>query len=187
MKKEDKTKVAPLIHLAIEDLADIFTQSSKEEVIHLRLEYLIEAQETRFSAEYGLVCEIEGQVVGAGFAYLGSVMKGLTSNSVHTLKQKGVSYASLDIERLLGSREANDDEFYIDNLAVYSNYQSRGIGKSMLEAFEKRAKVLAYNKVSILADVKNQKAKELYSLRGYKETGLVKVLGHEYHHLVKLI
>ncbi|MCK8060936.1 MULTISPECIES: GNAT family N-acetyltransferase [unclassified Fusibacter] len=187
MKKEDKTFVAPLIRSAIEDLSELFTQSEAIDIIDSRLERLIEAQETRFSHVYGLVCEIDGKVAGAGLAYLAGEMRRLTFNSIAIIESEGITF-DLQVKRdLLCSREANEDEFYIDNLAVYPDFQNRGIGGLLLDAFEQKAKAEGHDKLSILADLENPRARELYLRRGYEEDCIMKVLGHEYHHLVKYI
>lgn len=184
---EDGSAVTELIVMAIEDLADQFTKATTKEDLSIRLQRLIEAPETRFSAAYGLVVEDCGQVAGAGFAYSGKVMKTLTQNMLDQMKHMGVNYHVDEEARLVASKEANEDEFYIDNLAVFETYRGKGYSRLLIEAFEEKAKSKGFNKISILADLHNPKAKAIYERMGYVSDSIFRVLGHDYDHMVKRI
>lgn len=181
----DSQPVSELILMAIEDLADQFTKAKSSEELRTRLQHLIAVEETRFSAEYGLLIEADGQIAGVGFAYPGKWMTQLTANTLQAMKAIGALYEVDEAAQLLSSKEANSDEYYIDNLAVFEGYRGKGYSRTLIEAFEKRAVEEGYLKIAILADVNNPKAKAIYEKMGYVSDGIFQVLGHRYDHLVK--
>ncbi len=181
----DGKPISELIVMAIEDLADQFTKATEKEDLVIRLRMLLEVPETRFSAAYGLVIEDNGKVAGVGFAYPGNIMRALTQNMLNHMKTIGVNYHVDEESRLVASKEANEDEFYIDNLAVFEAYRGKGYSRMIIEAFEERAKAEGFSKISILADLHNPKAKAIYERLGYVSDSVFRVLGHDYDHLVK--
>lgn len=185
MTTHDSQPVSALIVMAIEDLADQFTKATKSEDLSVRLQMLIDTAETRFSASYGLVIEDQGRVAGAGFAYPGKVMRELTQNMLNQMKTVGANYHGEEEERLISSKEADEDEYYIDNLAVFEDFRGKGYSRKIIEAFEERARTEGFSKISILADLHNPNAKAIYLRLGYVPDRIFRVLGHDYDHLVK--
>lgn len=188
-KKEDFDQVFPLIIMAIEDLANQFTSTSNNEILKERMRAVYNATETRFAKEFAIVIESveQGKVAGVGFAYPGRVMKHLTQRSLEVCQALGAQYENEDFQRLLDSKEAEDDEFYIDNLAVYEDFRGLGLSKTIISTLEEEGKKQGFDKVSILADINNPKAKAIYEKMGYLADNIYEVLGHNYHHLVKEI
>lgn len=187
MTSKDGSAVSRLIVMAIEDLAEQFTKATELETLYLRIQMLIDGPETRFSAGYGLVVEEGGAIAGAGFAYSGKTIKDLTENMIQLMKSKGASYHVDEERRLIESKEANEDEFYIDNLAVFENFRGKSYSRFIIEAFEKKAREEGFMKISILADLHNPKAKAIYEGLGYVPDSIFRVLGHDYHHMVKIL
>lgn len=185
MTSKDGDAVSQLIVMAIEDLAEQFTKVVKVEDLYLRLQMLIDTPETRFSAGYGVVIEEDGVVAGAGFAYSGKIIRQLTKNMINLMKEKGAFYHEDEERRLINSKEANEDEFYIDNLAVFKAFRGKSYSRFIIEAFEKRAKEEGFSKISILADLNNPNAKAIYERMGYVPDSVFRVLGHDYNHMVK--
>lgn len=185
-------QILPLIVMAIEDLANQFTNTLDETVLKERMQAVYNAPETRFSMDYALVIKknepgFEDIVCGAGFAYPGKDLPHLTLQTIRVCESLGAVYKSSDIEKLLETMEAETDEYYIDNLAIYEAYRGFGLSKKLIEAMEEKGQVLGFEKISILADVHNPKAKSIYNKLGYMEDCIYSVLGHEYDHLVKTI
>lgn len=186
-KTQDCEPVCELIVMAIEDLANQFTQAPDDETLWPRMHHLFHTPNTRFSEGFAAVIEDNGQVAAMGVAYPGSDMKDLTRQTVSAIAATGVSYDEGEVHRLTASKEANDDEFYIDNLAVYQTHRGKGYAKAIIEYFEAKGKALGYGKISILADLNNPKAQAIYENLGYVPDGVFAVLGHEYTHLVKRV
>lgn len=184
-RPQDAAPVTDLIVMAIEDLANQFTQAVAAEELSNRMQALFHAPGTRFSMAYAWVIEQEGNVAGACIAYPGHAMTELTRQTVSTMVEKGIEYPVDEIHRLCSSREANDDEYYIDNLAVFEAYRGLSYSRLLIEAAESHGRSLGFEKVSILADLTNPKAQAIYEKMGYVQDAIFDVLGHRYAHLVK--
>lgn len=189
-ESEDFDKVCPLVILAIEDLANQFAGTYDEETLLHRMKAIYEVEGTRFYKGYGLVveaCHENGstEVCAVGYAYPGKDMKGMTETMLRVYEQVGATYSEETFDYLVSSKEAEADEFYIDNLAVYEPFRGYGLSRRLIEAFEEKGKTLGYRKISILADQHNPKAKAIYEKMGYEPDALYEVLGHMYHHMVK--
>ena len=63
-------------------------------------------------------------------------------------------------------KEAENDELYIDSLAVDEDYRGLGLAKKLVNAVFKEAKVKGINKVSLIVDEKKE-----YLLGVYKKMG----------------
>lgn len=63
-----------------------------------------------------------------------------------------------------------NDEYYISNLAVYSEFRGQGIGKKLLKAMEERVKDSGYSKLSLFVELDNNGAIKLYEKFGFKIT-----------------
>lgn len=187
MMPRDGHEVSRLIVMAIEDLAEQFTKVTNLEDLYKRLQLIIDAPETRFSAGYGLVVEEDGVIAGAGFAYSGEIIRFLTENMINLMKAEGSNYHVDEEKRLLDSKEAHEDEFYIDNLAVFEDFRGKGYSRLIIQAFERKAREAGFAKIAILADVNNPKAKAIYERLGYVSDSVFRVLGHDYDHMVKLL
>ena len=187
--KEDFEAVFPLICMAIEDLANQFTATSDPEIVKERMWHLYQTSETRFSLEYCLVVETlvgnKPYVAAAGFAYSGRQIDELTRKTIGVCQFIGATYDRATIARILKEKEAKFDEYYIDNLAVYKDFRGQGLARKLIDAFEEQARTAGFAKVSILADVLNQKAHKVYENLGYRTDAIFHVLGHDYYHLVK--
>lgn len=186
-ESKDCKPVSQLIVMAIEDLAHQFTGAESDDEVFPRMEMLIDADKTRFSKEFAILIEEEKGIAAVGYAYPGKEVKQLTKNSLREMEKQGVKYTEVEKKRLLASKEANDDEFYIDNLAVFKEFRGQGYSKILIEQFEKKALASGYFRISILADVNNPIACSIYKKLGYQEEGIFSVLGHDYTHLVKQI
>ena len=191
-EKEDFDQVVPLIIMAIEDLANQITSSADLEIVKERMRAAYNTPETIFSKEYAVIIEANDradkkEIAGAGFAYPGRHIKLLNQRTLEVCQGIGAMYQPEEIQRLVNSKEAEPDEFYIDNLAVYENYRGKGISKKILTSFESKGKEQGFEKISILADINNAKAKSIYEKSGYVADDIYELLGHKYHHLVKLV
>jgi ribosomal protein S18 acetylase RimI-like enzyme len=82
-------------------------------------------------------------------------------------------------------REAHEDEYYLDSVAVHSEYQGRGIGTELLRWFERTAVESGHHKIMLLVDEENLPAQQLYVKLGYIEDGKVEVSGHYFNRMVK--
>lgn len=187
---DDKSIVIDLVIEAIEDLGNIYTGYDDINKVKDKMKDLFCYPQNRFSYDSCIVAEIDGNVAGSIMAYPGSDMSMLNELLIEKLRSR----FELDDENfvrcstaIIESKEAFDDEYYIDNLAVLSQYRGRGLSKLLIDKVEKDGFSKGYNKISILADLNNNKAYNIYKKLGYKKDCELDVLGHRYHHLVKII
>jgi len=189
-KIEDQDVVIELIVEAIENLSNIFTGYEENSLAKGRLKELYSLSKNRFSYDSCLVAEIDGEVAGSIMAYPGVEMKKLNEPLIEKLKERFKDNEEVFREfsqAIQESKEAFDDEYYIDNLAVVAKYRGRGISRALIEEAEKEGFTQGYNRISILADINNEKAFSIYKKMGYVEDCELAVLGHTYHHLVKTL
>jgi ribosomal protein S18 acetylase RimI-like enzyme len=64
--------------------------------------------------------------------------------------------------------ETYRDEYYLANMAVFPNFQGRGIGSALLEHAEKKARQVGLGKCSLIVDIENPEAQRLYERFGYR-------------------
>ncbi|HEY7022888.1 MAG TPA: GNAT family N-acetyltransferase [Ktedonobacterales bacterium] len=64
-------------------------------------------------------------------------------------------------------REAQDDEWYVDALAVFTNWGRKGIGTRLMRTAESRARQRHYPKIALNVAQGNTPALDLYAHLGY--------------------
>jgi GNAT superfamily N-acetyltransferase len=60
------------------------------------------------------------------------------------------------------------DEYYLANMAVFPQYQGRGVGSGLLAFMEQKARESGLNKCSLIVDTKNPSARRLYECCRYQ-------------------
>ena len=182
--------VSGLIIEAIEDLSNIFTGYEDEKSVKDEMKNRFTEYNNRFSHEFCTVIEMDGQVAAYVISYPVLNMKNLNETIIKKLKKRfGTDDASFEVfsEKIRNSREAFDDEYYIDNLAVAETHRGKGLSKLLIDEAEKECITKGYKKISILADLHNEKAFNIYKKLGYIKDCELEVMGHRYHHLVKVL
>jgi ribosomal protein S18 acetylase RimI-like enzyme len=104
-----------------------------------------------------------------------------------------LSFPGTDEERLnaaVGSwleREAKDDEWYVDALAVLKNCGRRGIGTRLLQTAERQALQHHYRKIALHVAQGNTSALDLYARLHYVATNQTFLYQRPYIHMVKTL
>jgi ribosomal protein S18 acetylase RimI-like enzyme len=102
-----------------------------------------------------------------------------------------LSFAGREEERLNAAigwklaREAQDDEWYVDAVAVFTNWGRRGIGTRLLQAAEQQTRQHGYAKIALNVAQENRQALSLYQHLHYVVTGQTVIYGHPHVRLVK--
>ncbi|MFJ9497633.1 GNAT family N-acetyltransferase [Brevibacillus centrosporus] len=177
---EDAVFASYLIYEAIGDIAHSLTGATDpQEAIRVMSQFFAQPN-NRLSYQNALIAvdEDKGEPIGLALFYHGSQTK--------QLDQPFVAY----VEQVTGTapvivKEARDDEFYLDTAVVKAEYRGKGIGKSLLKAFEQESKHRGYYKISLLVDQENPSARRLYEAIGYHQDGTIVVSGHLFSHMVK--
>ncbi|HZG79469.1 MAG TPA: N-acetyltransferase [Brevibacillus sp.] len=177
----DVKAVAPLIIEAIGlDIAHSLTGANEyDEAVQRIASYFVKSQ-NRLSYENVIVATDRERVVGFALFYHGSQTERLDRPFVEGWLQR-TGQAPVIV------KEARDDEFYLDSLAVHPDCRRMGVGKSLLYAFEKEAEARGHDRVALIVEEANAKARKLYESIGFRPDGSLMVAGHLYHHMVKRV
>ncbi|CAH1212549.1 hypothetical protein PAECIP111893_03558 [Paenibacillus plantiphilus] len=174
--------VVPLLYAAIgQDIAAMLTGESDARLATEVMQNFFERSGNRLSYENIVVAEADGRPVGCVLFYHGSRIVELDQPLVDRIaaltSNPAVSF----------TRESRDDEFYLDSLAVDDQYQGRGIGGALIEAFEAEGRARGHERLALIVINGNDKAKALYIKKGYEPDGQIELCGHVYDHMVKRI
>jgi len=82
-------------------------------------------------------------------------------------------------------REAEEDEWYVDALAVFTNWGRQGIGTRLLQAAEQQARRHGYAKIALNVARENEQALSLYQRLHYVVTQQTFLYHHPHVRLVK--
>lgn len=191
-QKSDAPSVAPLLILASGDIASIMMGTNDQQQVLALTSQFFQAEGTRMSYQNMLVAEMEQQVVGMINLYHGSDATELDRPLVERLQQRK------DAAIVAFEREADDDEWYIDTLAVTPQSAGHGIGSALIRAAEEYAQharqtrcgtylagLAGPTKIALLVDMDNIRAYRLYQHLAYQQDKLVQLYLHPYVHMVK--
>lgn len=104
----------------------------------------------RFSHQYIQVAEQRAEVVGLILSFGGREEERLNAATGWQLE-----------------REANDDEWYVDAVAVFTNWGRKGIGTRLLQSAEQQARQHHYAKIALNVAKENEQALSLYQRLHY--------------------
>ena len=159
------------LRLSIGDLADRVFGSVPGHPTPDVLADLFTSPRGRFSYRYATIAEWNGQPVGFLVAYPSRWMPRLYLELGRLLL---VRFSIVDIIRSVWPlrafakvQEARRGEYYVSNLAVSPQYEGRGIGSRLLAYVDEQAQKYHLRKCSLLVDVQNDRARNLYERSGY--------------------
>jgi ribosomal protein S18 acetylase RimI-like enzyme len=179
-KKQNNINLSTLIHNAIHHIANTLTGENEKNKILETLNLYISMDINRLSYNNIWTYEIENEIAGLIVAYDSNKVKELDGAILEHLKTKNIFLETFD-------KECFENEFYIDTLSVFENFQGKGIAKELFAFIENKAKELGFKKVSLLVDFENTKALKLYEKLGFKKNYVLEVSKHNYHHMIKML
>lgn len=124
----------------------------------------------RFSYQNILVAEVSAQVVGLVLSFGGREEARLNAAVGNWLE-----------------REAADDEWYVDALAVFTNWGRQGIGARLLKAAEWQGRQRHYARVALHVAPGNTPAENLYAHRRYVAAQQAVLYGRPFVRMVKTL
>jgi len=163
---------AELLYLTMGHTADYLFGGDDPLAARRTLERLFRVPSTYFSYQYTDTILLSGKVAGLVLAYPGKTLSALELPTAWRLLQS-VGFAAFTrfLWRVLpfaNIKEAEDDEFFISNLAVLPECQGQGLGTAMLAACDQKARERGFTKVSLTVDVENRRAFALYQRTGFQ-------------------
>lgn len=139
---------------------------------------LVALEKSQYSYTNTLVAlNDEDEVIGVCVSYDGA--------QLHDLRQPFVDAAlkKFDIDYQNQIDEADNDELYIDSLAVNPDYRRQGIAKRLILESITKAESMGIHKIGLLVDKDNPLAEKLYVAQGFKYVGDTTWGGHPMKHL----
>jgi ribosomal protein S18 acetylase RimI-like enzyme len=133
-----------------------------------RLQHFFREEGNRFSFQYIQVAEQNAEVIGLVLSFGGRDEGRLNAATGWQLE-----------------REAQDDEWYVDALAVLTNWGRKGIGTCLLQAAEQQAKQHNYPKIALNVAQENKRALSLYQRLQYVVTQETLLYQRPYVRMVK--
>ncbi len=182
-KKSDVDQIVPLVMIILKDMELVFLKKYGEEKLVEILKLAFADENFRFGYARGIVLEEENEILGVAFGYLDSEESRIDEPLKAAYRKLGIP----EDEVMFGDKEAFENEWYLDSIAVRADQRGRGIGAKLLEALPKFATKQGANKIGLSVDDVNPRAKQLYIRQGFKEVGRAVISGHQYDHMQKEI
>lgn len=145
-------------------------------------EHLIEIcrmDDTLYSYCNTRVAEVDGKPVGALVAYDGAFYAKMREKTFGLVKQT----SGMDLNR--NAMETGPGEFYLDSMAILSDYRGVGIGKMLMRDRMKFALENGFQKVTLLVDKDKPRLLEYYQSEGFSFSREMFVFGAWYNKLEK--
>lgn len=145
---------------------------------HQMMERLVKMEDSQYSYRNTLLAtNSEGIVMGILVAYDGALLKKMRERFIEeAIVSFGIDYSGMDAE-------TQEGEFYVDSLAVSSNYRGKGIAKRLLQAAIEWGREKGLPKIGLLVDKGNPKAESLYAHLGFMYVNDTVWGGHGMKHL----
>ena len=176
---DDAEASAQLIYMTMGTMADYLMGHDEAEKAKQIISRLFQKRNNRYSNQYTELAIIDGEIAGLLLSYSGKVMNSLRLPMATNILDV---YEFPDALRffhrslpLMTMKEAEADEYFINNVAVFSKFQGHGIGKLLMNLAEQKMKEFELNKCALTVDIENVRAVKLYKHLGYRIIDTVKV------------
>ncbi len=167
----DAEVAAVLLYSAYTHIQVAFPLSEEHDSVLIeRLEHFCHQDGNRFSYQNILVADHNSEVVGLVLSFGGRDEAQLNAAVGSWLE-----------------REAEEDEWYVDALAVLSNWGRKGIGTSLLQRAEQQARRHHYSKIALHVAQGNKVALDLYTHLYYVVTQQTSLYQRPFVRMVKTL
>ena len=134
--------------------------------------------ETLYSYLNTRIAKIDGKPVGALVAYDGAHYARMREKTFGLVQQT----SGLDLNR--NAMETGPGEFYLDSMAILSDYRGIGIGKMLMRDRMDYALSSGFEKVTLLVDKDKPRLQQYYESEGFAFSEEMFVFGSWYNKLV---
>lgn len=188
--QNEAQEIAPLVHEAVGDIADELANSQDKRKVRDLLANLIKREGTRVGHTFIDVVEVNGVIGGIAVSYSGKVLEAANKPTFGFLRRyhDGTPKAiQKNVLPLLQAKEAEEDEYYLDALAVDPKFRGQGLGTALIKHVQKKARKKGFSKASLLVEHGNIGAYRLYKKIGYKVAGKVSMKDMLFTKLIKTL
>lgn len=145
---------------------------------HRMMTRLVEMEDSQYSYRNTLVAlTSSGILAGVCVAYDGGQLRQLRRRFIEAAQEAfGLDYSGM-------ADETEEGEFYVDSLAVSSNFRGKGFATELLRATIQKGIEKGIPTIGLLVDKGNPRAEELYSRVGFQYVNDSVWGGHPMKHL----
>ena len=162
------------------DMLDIDAKLPDEQrAIYEHLMDICSMDDTLYSYLNTSIAEIDGNRVGALVAYDGARYAALRAKTFGIVQQS----SGMDLSR--NAMETGPGEFYLDSMAVLSDFRGLGIGKMLMRDRMDYALRNGFQKVTLLVDKDKPRLQRYYESDGFAFDEEMFVFGSWYNKLAK--
>ena len=162
------------------DMLDIDAKLPDEQrAIYEHLMDICRMDDTLYSYLNTRIAEIDGNRVGALVAYDGARYAALRAKTFGLVQQT----SGMDLSR--NAMETGPGEFYLDSMAILSDYRGLGIGKMLMRDRMDYAFCNGFQKVTLLVDKDKPRLQHYYQSLGFVFVEEMFVFGSWYNKLGK--
>lgn len=162
------------------DMLDIDAKIPDEQrAIYEHLMDICRMDDTLYSYLNTRIAEVDGNRVGALVAYDGARYAALRAKTFGLVQQT----SGMDLSR--NAMETGPGEFYLDSMAVLSDYRGLGLGKMLMRDRMEYAMRNGFQKVTLLVDKDKPRLQHYYQSLGFVFVEEMFVFGSWYNKLGK--
>ena len=151
----------------------------EQHAIYEHLMDICRMDDTLYSYLNTRIAEIDGNRVGALVAYDGARYAALRAKTFGLVQQS----SGMDLSR--NAMETGPGEFYLDSMAVLSDFRGLGIGKTLMRDRMDYALRNGFQKVTLLVDKHKPRLQRYYESDGFAFDEEMFVFGSWYNKLAK--
>lgn len=175
---DDAPFIARVVLAGIDMLDIDAVLPDEQRAIYEHLMDICRMDDTLYSFCNTRIAEIDGNPVGALVAYDGARYAALRAKTFGLVQQT----SGMDLSR--NAMETGSGEFYLDSMAILSDYRGIGIGKMLMRDRMDYALENGFQKVTLLVDKDKPRLQSYYESEGFAFGEEMFVFGSWYRKLV---
>ena len=175
---EDAPFIARVVLAGIEMLDMDAALPDNQRVLYEHLVGICRMDDTLYSYRNTRIAEVDGCAVGALVAYDGACYAMMREKTFGLVKQT----SGMDLNH--NAMETGPGEFYLDSMAILSDYRGVGIGKMLMRDRVDFALSNGFQKVTLLVDKDKPRLQRYYECEGFAFSEEMFVFGAWYNKMV---
>ena len=176
---EDAPFIARVVLAGIELLDMDAALPDNQRVLYEHLVGICRMDDTLYSYRNTRIAEVDGCAVGALVAYDGARYAKMREKTFGLVQQT----SGMDLNHK--AMETGPGEFYLDSMAILSDYRGAGIGKMLMRDRVDFSLSNGFQKVTLLVDKDKPRLQRYYECEGFAFSEEMFVFGAWYNKMVK--